>query len=85
MHCLRGFPAKGSPMFSKDPYFDQHVFPAVTAFREAKSRLIALEERYGTSPSEEIVSLIRSAQQQVEAARAALRNATRATPPLWSY
>ena len=71
-------------MFSKDPYFDAHVFPAVVAFREAKAELISLERRFDAEPSEESVSKVRSAQERFEATRRALRDATRAAPPRWT-
>ena len=71
-------------MFSKDPYFDAHVFPAVTAFREAKAELISLEQRFEVEWSEDIVTKVRSAQERFEAARLALRKATRVAPPLWA-
>ena len=71
-------------MFSKDPYFDANVFPAVVAFREAKAALISLERKFEAERSEEIVIKVRSAQERLEAARLALRNATRATPHLWT-
>ena len=67
-------------MFSKDPYFDRHVFPAAAAFRAAKAELISLEQRFEADRSEDIVLKVRSAQERFEAARLALRNATRAVP-----
>ena len=67
-------------MFSKDPYFDAHVFPAVTAFRKAKAELISLEQKFEVERSEDDVIKMRSAQDRVEAARLALRDATRAAP-----
>jgi hypothetical protein len=69
-------------MFSNDPYFDVHVFPAVTAFRQAKAELMSIEKRFDAEPTEEVVGEVKSAQQRFEAARLALRNATRVAPPL---
>ena len=67
-------------MFSKDPYFDARVFPAVTEFRRAKDELISLEQRIEAERSDAVVAEVRSAQDRLEAARLALRNATRAAP-----
>ena len=82
-HFQRGF-WRGLLMFSKDPYFDAHVFPAVTAFREAKAELISLEQKFEADRSEDIVNKVRSAQERFEATRIALRNATRVAPPVWA-
>ena len=53
------------------------VFPAASAFRAAKSELVALENRFEAERSEPMIDRIRLAQDRLESARLRLRQVTR--------
>ena len=67
-----------SRFFEAGTHMDEEIFMASHNFREAKAQLLAAETEYRKQSSDEAVRAVEAAMARFDAARLALRQATRA-------